>query len=156
LDAGTLLLEYSLGSERSYLWAVDAATLSAFVLPGRKEIERAVHAFLAAVSTPAPPPKPGGDDRRARAGQALSRMLLGPVAAELGERRRAIVPDGALGYIPFDVLPEPRRQGRSDPLLVRHEVVELPSAAVLAAGRRERAQRPPARALAIVLADPVF
>ena len=80
-------------------------------------------------------------------------MLLGPVTADLGDRRLAIVPDGALGYIPFDVLPEP---GRSDPLLVQHEVVELPSASVLAAGRRELARRPPAPQLAIVLADPVF
>src|SRR5436853_4325244 len=80
-------------------------------------------------------------------------MLLKPVAGELGDRRLAIVPDGALGYIPFDVLPEP---GQSNPLLGRHEVVELPSASVLAAERRELARRPPAGKLAIVIADPIF
>src|SRR5262249_18539497 len=58
LDSGTLLLEYALGRERSYLWAVDATALYAFVLPGREEIERAAHAFLATLTTPAPP----GDD----------------------------------------------------------------------------------------------
>ncbi|HKV11978.1 MAG TPA: CHAT domain-containing tetratricopeptide repeat protein [Thermoanaerobaculia bacterium] len=149
LDSGTLLLEYSLGRERGYLWAVDATTLRAFVLPGREEIERAARAFHQALSTPAA----SRDDSRARSGQALSRMLLGPVAGELGDRRLAIIPDGALGYIPFDVLPEP---GRQDPVLVRHEVVELPSASVLAAERRELARRPPARELALVIADPVF
>jgi len=155
LDSGTLLLEYSLGRERSYLWAVDATGLHSFVLPGREEIERAARAFHQALSTPAP----SGDDSRARIGETLSRMLLGPVAGkigdpgDLGERRLAIVPDGALGYIPFDVLPEP---GRSDPLIARHEVAVLPSASVLAAERRELARRPPARELAIVLADPVF
>ena len=138
-DPGTLLLEYSLGRERGYLWAVDAAGLRAYVLPGRAEIERAARAFLQAVSTP------GDDAGRARIGKALSRMLLGPVANQLGERRLAIVADGALSYIPFDVLPEPGRQDH--PLLARHEVVELPSASVLAAERRE---------LALVLADPVF
>jgi CHAT domain-containing protein len=148
LDSGTLLLEYSLGRERGYLWAVDATTLRAFVLPGREEIERAARAFHQALSTPAP-----SGDGRVRIGQELSRMLLGPVAGELGERRLAIVPDGALGYIPFDVLPEP---GRPDPVLVRHEVVELPSASVLAAERRELARRAPARELALVIADPVF
>ncbi len=159
LDSGTLLLEYSLGRERSYLWAVDATTLRAFVLPGREEIERSARAFHEALSTPAVNPEPGGDDRREQIGQTLSRMLLGPVAesfGDLGERRLAIVPDGALGYIPFDVLPEPRSKDRSDPLLARHEVVVLPSASVLAAERRELARRPPARELAIVLADPVF
>jgi CHAT domain-containing protein/Tfp pilus assembly protein PilF len=149
LESGTLLLEYSLGRERSYLWAVDATGLRSFVLPGREEIERAARAFHQSLSTPAA----SGDTTRARIGQSLSRMLLGPVAGELGERRLAIVPDGALGYIPFDVLPEP---GQSNPVLARHEVVELPSASVLVAERRELAQRQPARQLALVIADPVF
>lgn len=153
LDSGTLLLEYSLGAERGYLWAVDAAGLRSFVLPGRAEIERAARAFHEALSTPA---GEGGDGERARLGQTLSRMLLGPVAGQLGDRRLAIVADGALDYIPFDVLPEPGRQGQPAPLLARHEVVELPSASVLVAERRELAHRAPARELAIVLADPVF
>jgi CHAT domain-containing protein/Tfp pilus assembly protein PilF len=149
LDSGTLLLEYSLRRERGYLWAVDATSLRAFVLPGREEIERAARGFHQTLSTPAP----NGDESRARLGQTLSRMLLGPVASALGERLLAIVPDGALGYIPFDVLPEP---GGTDPLLVRHETIVLPSASVLAAERRQLAQRVPAPKLAIVLADPVF
>ena len=37
----------------------------------------------------------------------LSRMLLGPVAAELGRKRLLIVSDGALHYLPFAALPEP-------------------------------------------------
>ncbi|HEY4588017.1 MAG TPA: tetratricopeptide repeat protein, partial [Thermoanaerobaculia bacterium] len=99
LDSGTLLLEYSLGPERGYLWAVDATGLRSFVLPGRAEIERAARAFHEALSTPA---GDHGDGGRARLGQALSRMLLAPVAGELGDRRLAIVADGALDYIPFD------------------------------------------------------
>ncbi|MFY9821193.1 MAG: CHAT domain-containing tetratricopeptide repeat protein [Thermoanaerobaculia bacterium] len=153
LDDGTLLLEYSLGRQRSYVWAVDATTLHSYVLPGREEIERAARAYYQALSTPAPR---GGDGGRTRLGQTLSRMLLAPVAGQLGERRLAIVADGALDYIPLDVLPEPGRPGRPAPLLERHEVVELPSASVLLAERRELAQRQPARDLAIVIADPVF
>jgi CHAT domain-containing protein/Tfp pilus assembly protein PilF len=149
LDPETLLLEYSLGREHGYLWALDATGLRSFVLPGREEIERASRAFLQAVSTP-------DGKGHSQAGHTLSRMLLGPVAGELGERRLAIVPDGALDYVPFDALPEPGRPGSPSPLLLRHEVVELPSASVLAAERQELARRPPARELAIVLADPVF
>src|SRR4029077_1936703 len=62
LDPETLLLEYSLGRERGYLWAVDAAGLRSFVLPGRDEIERAARALHQALSTPAP----DGGARRAR------------------------------------------------------------------------------------------
>ena len=90
-------------------------------------------------------------------------MLLGPVAHDLADRRLAVVADGALHYIPFDALPEPAAgagRGRQDaaavPLLRRHEVIELPSASVLAAARREAAQRQPPPRLAILLADPVF
>ncbi len=147
LDSGTLLLEYSLGPERSYLWAVDRKGLRSFILPGREKIESAARAFHQTLSTP------GSEDSRAGIGRTLSRMILSPVAGELKDRRLAIVPDGALGYIPFDALPEP---GQSNPVLARHEVVELPSASVLAAERRDLARRPPARELAIVLADPVF
>jgi hypothetical protein len=39
LDPDILLLEYSLGSERSFLWAVTQTTLSSFELPKRAEIE---------------------------------------------------------------------------------------------------------------------
>jgi CHAT domain-containing protein/Tfp pilus assembly protein PilF len=147
LDSGTLLLEYSLGRERGYLWAVDAAGLRAFVLPGRGTIESAARAFQQALSTP-------GNAGRERLGRTLSRMLLGPVAGELGDRRLAVVLDGALNYVPFDVLPEPRSPDR--PLLARHDLIELPSASVLAAERRELARRAPASALALVVADPVF
>ncbi|HEY0555645.1 MAG TPA: CHAT domain-containing tetratricopeptide repeat protein, partial [Thermoanaerobaculia bacterium] len=148
LDPKTLLLEYFLGRERSWLWTLSGPGIRAVVLPGRDEIERAARAFQQALSTP------GGDEgRRTRLGRTLSRMLLGPIADRLAGHRLAIVADGALSYIPFDVLPEP---GGTAPLLAKHEVVELPSASVLAAERRELARRPPARELAIVLADPVF
>ncbi|HEY0783415.1 MAG TPA: CHAT domain-containing protein [Thermoanaerobaculia bacterium] len=159
LDPDTLLLEYDLGRERSHLWAVTATTLHTYALPGREEIERAARAFHEAVSRP---PSPGED--RSGLGRELGRMLLGPLAArpggagDLGERRLAIVADGALHYIPWDVLPEPASTGPPRPLLARHEVVELPSASVLAALRRggQLDPRPAAPRLAVVLADPVF
>ncbi len=150
LDPGTLLLEYSLGRERSYVWAVEASSLRAFTLPGREAIERAARALHEALSTP---PAPGED--RSRLGADLSRMLLGPVAAELGDRRLAIVADGSLLYLPFSVLPEPTAPD-TEPLARRHETVELPSASALAAVRRQLAGRAPAPRLAIVFADPVF
>src|SRR6185295_1719011 len=40
-DDATLLLEYSLGEERSYLWAVTATTFSSYELPPRATIEAA-------------------------------------------------------------------------------------------------------------------
>lgn len=154
LDPGTLLLEYALGRERSYLWAVGAATLHAYALPGREAIERAARALHRELAAP---PGAGGPGR-GRLGGELARLVLAPAAAELGDRRLAVVADGALLYIPFDVLPEPAGTGgeAEAPLLARHEVVALPSASALAAERRDLAHRPPAPRLALVLGDPVF
>ncbi|MDQ3135788.1 MAG: CHAT domain-containing protein [Acidobacteriota bacterium] len=45
LDAGTSLLVYSLGRERSYLWAVTQTKLQLFRLPARAELEQQVIAL---------------------------------------------------------------------------------------------------------------
>jgi hypothetical protein len=41
LDPNTLLLEYSLGEEKSYVWAVSDNSLTAYSLPPRRKIETA-------------------------------------------------------------------------------------------------------------------
>lgn len=157
LEPETLLLEYLLGDERSFLWAVDRDSVESFELPGRAEIEalaRQTHRELTALDL-----RTGKTSREAAS--RLASRILGPVAARIAEfRRLAVVADGALHYLPFAALPSPSASdGR--PLLADHEVVHLPSASVLAAARRlegpsrgESSVAPP-KVLA-VLADPVF
>jgi CHAT domain-containing protein/Tfp pilus assembly protein PilF len=156
LGPDTLLLEYHLGRERSFLWVAGETSLRTVVLSGRGEIESAARAFHERVSAP----PAAGEQDRGRLGEALSRLLLAPAAAALGDHRLAIVADGALQYVPFAALPEPGAAAggarQPGPLLRRHEIVELPSASVLAVQRRELARRAPAARLAIVFADPVF
>ncbi len=45
LDKDTLLLEYALGEENCYLFAVTPATINTFTLPQRSEIEQAAKRF---------------------------------------------------------------------------------------------------------------
>jgi CHAT domain-containing protein len=93
-----------------------------------------------------------------RAAAELSQMLLGPVADRLGSRRLVFVTEGALQYLPFGALPTPQSVQASafTPLLVEHEIVNLPSASTLAVIRQEAPLRGnPDRTLA-VFADPVF
>lgn len=147
LDGGPLLLEYALGERRSVLWAVSASSVEVFALPGRREIEDLVTRVYRRWSTL---DTQAGDNGGAA---ELGRLLLGPVASRLGSQRLAVVPDGALHYLPFAALPDP---ASGEPLLARHEVVTLPSASFLAVQRQALSSRPrPAGALA-VLADPVF
>jgi CHAT domain-containing protein len=91
----------------------------------------------------------------------LSQLVLGPVSAQIGGKRLAIVADGALHYIPFAMLPEPAPLGSATrhamvPLVVGHEVVNLPSASVLAVLRQQQAWRRKASKAVVVFADPVF
>ena len=176
LDDNTLLLEYALGKERSYLWAVTSSSITSHELPKRAEIEVAVRRVYASFSIGGGAPT---SQRGAEASRALSRMLLGPVAGQLGTRRLLIVPTGVLQYLPFGALPVPetrrqgdketRRQGdktnpqsairnpqSSTPLIADHEIVNLPSASTLAVLRRELSDRAPAAKQIAVLADPVF
>lgn len=176
----TILLEYALGPEKSYLWAITASDFTAYELPARNDIERAareVYTLLAAGQSDDGPPeerqsRPSESDQEyARKATALSAMLLGQVASRLGDKRLLIVPDGSLQYIPFEALPLPphgaTEQGAGDkqegsalehlvPLVVRHEVISLPSASLLAVIRQGAARRRRAEKTVIVLADPVF
>ena len=175
LDPDTLLLEYALGDERSYVWAVTKERLTSRELPKRAEVEAAARRVYDLLTARSRPPHKGEtvEQRRALAAQAdaelpraaaeLSRIVLAPVASELGAKRLVIVADGALQYVPFAMLPEPSPEGGSAlgrraarPLVVGHEVVSLPSASTLAVQRREQQGRRPAQNLLAVLADPVF
>ncbi len=141
MDPATLLLEYSLGEERSVLWAVDFRSVTAFELPPRARIETLAHQVYEGLSTRAV----GGGKAAARSRDAarleLSRLLLGPVAGRL-PARLVIVPDGALHYLPFEALADPGTPAAN--LLTGHVVVALPSATVLASQRRDLGGRPAA------------
>src|SRR5262249_46051516 len=71
-----------------------------------------------------------------------------------------VVAPGALSYLPFAALPAPedkkRPAGDYEPLIEKHEVVNVPSASVLSIIRREMAGRQRATKSVAVLADPVF
>ncbi len=145
LDEDTLLLAYSLGQERSYLFALTRDSLAAYPLPQRSEIEAAARLAYEELSVNNPA-------ATHQSTEALSRTLLGAVAGRLGRKRLVIVADGALQYVPFGALRTP--QGL--PLIAEHEIVNLPSASTLAVLRKETAARKPAPMQVAVLADPVF
>jgi len=156
LDSDTVLLEYLLGDERSYVWAVTPSSVSGYELPARTTIEglaRQVYSRVARETA-------GAARTLVRDGvlpgamAELSRMLLAPVAPHLGSKRLVVVADGALLYVPFSLLDSPTASDR--PLILDHEVVHLPSMSSLLAMRRT--PRPPRfnQASVGIIADPVF
>ena len=148
LDPDSLLLVYSLGEERSYLWLVKRHSLKSFVLPPRGQIEplaRTAHELLSEGQ--------GTGTQAKLVLDRLAREILGPAAALLNASRLLIVTDGGLCYVPFAALPEP---GRSAPLIIHHEVVYLDSPSVLFMQRRRLERRPQAPMTLAVVADPIF
>ena len=115
LDPDTLLLEYSLGEKRSFVWAVTATSLRSYELPPRDEIDknaRKVYELLSARSIAKPNENPIAKKARlalldsvfAETTATLSRQVLEPLANELGDKRLLIVADGSLQYVPFAAL----------------------------------------------------
>ncbi|MGB3401821.1 MAG: CHAT domain-containing tetratricopeptide repeat protein [Microcoleaceae cyanobacterium] len=145
LDEETLLLTYSLGEERSYLWAVTKDSLNSYELPSQEEIEKAAETFRQSVTSSG-----GSID----AGIALSEIVLSPVLDQLENKRLLIVGDGVLQYVPFVALPLPNSP--TTPLLVQNEIVTLSSASTVAIQRQQLQNRTPAPKKLAVLADPVF
>jgi CHAT domain-containing protein/Flp pilus assembly protein TadD len=169
LDDDTVLLEYALGSKKSFVWVVTTSSMDAFELPPRAEIESAVRRLYDPLM--ARNQKPPGETSAARARRirqadqayssaaaAATRLLLDAVAARMKGKRLLIVGEGVLQYLPFAALPEPGtgEQGKAPPLIANHEIITAPSASVMAVLRQETAGRKQAEKALLVLADPVF
>ncbi len=183
LDEETVLLEYALGEERSYAWAVSRKAITSFELPGRSDIEKSARRLYELLTMRQHKMTEGESAREAylraeeadsqywREAATLSDLLLGPVYGQLEDKRLLIVGDGALHYVPFAALPVPgtARDGGSDlregsgagvdepvPLVAKHTIVSLPSASTLTVLRSERRKRKHQSKAVAILADPVF
>ncbi|MGB0561824.1 MAG: CHAT domain-containing tetratricopeptide repeat protein [Spirulinaceae cyanobacterium] len=152
LDDETVLLEYFLGRDRSYLWVVTPTGITSYTLPGEAEITRDVRRVYRQLGRATPP------DRLLSRLAPLSEMLLAPAADKIQDKRLLIVADGILNYLPFAALQDPDQLDASDynPLIQDHEIVMLPSASTLDILRREQGDRPSAPQQLAILADPVF
>lgn len=124
------VLEYFVGERNLYLWVIRPGGIHFHDLgPGGPVLDAVVqvHRALSRDSSPSP-----------NTVTALSRVLLGAAGTlpRRGEPLR-IAPDGALRYLPFEMLEDPAAPG--EPLVERTVVSYLPSAsAITALGGPER------------------
>ncbi|HEV2853157.1 MAG TPA: CHAT domain-containing tetratricopeptide repeat protein [Thermoanaerobaculia bacterium] len=126
------VLEYFLGESHLYLWVIGPGGIRFHDLGAKAPVLDAVtrlHHDLAS-----------GLDPKPNTMTALSRVLLGaarPPSRNGGPLR--IAPDGALRYLPFELLEDPAAPGV--PLIERRAVSYLPSASTLAAlGHQDRSE----------------
>lgn len=154
LDPSTLLLEYSLGAQRSFLWLVGRGSFQSFDLPREQTIdEAATQVSRIVASVKAQEPEEGKELQLAV--RHLSKMIVAPVIAKLGENALAIVSDGALHSISFAMLSDSARLSYR-PLVLHHEITMAPSASFIVRRRGTLMARAQPSKMAAIFADPVF
>lgn len=167
LNKDSILLEYWLGEQRSYLWLITTNKIESFELSPRTEIEdlaRKFHLNLSArnsrikyeKSKPIEqrPPVSEADPQVEQLSSALSQILLKPVAEKLGKAKLLIAGEGALHFIPFAALTDPQEELKKIPLLINHEIITLPSAQLLTLSNKQNTKQKIAELKLALFADP--
>lgn len=178
LDEGTVLLEYSLGRDASYLWAVSPANVFVYKLPAKSEVDRLATELRAQLIPSKLQRRIVGIDVAAdqargmglavdggaadvsafaAASNALYKVVLEPTSTLIGEKRLLVVADGALNYVPFEALVKSTEGAdyAALPYLVKtNEIIYAPSASVVAAIRQQPNRT--ATKNFLLVADPVF
>jgi CHAT domain-containing protein len=149
-DSQTVLLEYSVGTDKSYCWVVTRNSIKTFELPRKTEIDSAARKVYDLLSLP---PVADAESKLTEASQELSKMVLFPAAAELDKPVVIVVPDETLNFIPFQILP---LSPNTEPMVAKFEVVNTPSGSILGDIRKEVAQRAPATKVLAAFGDPIF
>ncbi|NJN73897.1 MAG: CHAT domain-containing protein [Limnothrix sp. RL_2_0] len=158
LDEDTVLLQYAIGEQKSYLWVITNDGLSSYELPKAKVLNKAieeVRGYITGMKTGLPEPLQRREDQnRLNAINQLSELILAPAVEQLKKKRLLIVADGNLHFLPFSVL---NLSGLEyHPLSDRHEIVNLPSASTISILRQNTIDPIPSNASLAILADPVF
>lgn len=177
LDDGTVLLEYELGSDSSYAFAVTRSGVSLFKLARRSDIDKLATDFRAQLIPPKLQRRIVGIDVAAdqqrglgivqgpsedlpafvAASSSLYKAVIEPVASIIADKRMLVVADGALNYIPFEALiknADGADYASLNYLVKTNEIVYSPSASVIAAIRNSAAGSGGKNVL--LVADPVF
>lgn len=169
LDPETVLLEYKLGEERSYLWAVSHTRIESYELPQRAEIERDARRLYELLTernrvlgnetaNQRQMRVQSADSAARELAQRLGITLLGQAISSFKQGRLVIIADGALQFVPFAALADtgPVESSLSDGAVFPKQIVSLPSIAVLAQLRRENANQQPRSKSVAIFADPVL
>src|SRR6185369_6046491 len=130
-----VLLEISLGDERSHLWMVTPTSFQYFQLPSRQVIEEPAKELYRLFAER----QPELEKLFLQKALPLSQMLFDQISTQLGNKRLLLVTEGSLQLVPFSALPDPSNpvdsNGSPNYLIRNHEIVQLPSIATLRAIR---------------------
>jgi CHAT domain-containing protein/Tfp pilus assembly protein PilF len=154
LDEKSVLIEFFLGEEESFVFAVTSDSKQIGKLGGTKKLEESVRKFMEQIRMPQKTAL-GSDFKRLQLeyrsqAQDLFQLLIVPVEQHLKDKADLIlILDGILHYVPFETLID------NDRLLIeRFRVTYAPSVTLLASLQKELKQRNTKGLIAF--ADPVL
>ncbi|OKH16029.1 CHAT domain-containing protein [[Limnothrix rosea] IAM M-220] len=158
LDEETVLLQYSLHRDKSYLWAISQNDFVSYELAGAQTLREAIEAVrqsITSIRTGLPPHlERRQTQQRVAAIATLSDLILRPAIEKLDKKRLVIVADEDLHFIPFSALSLSGQE--YNPIGDRHEIVNVPSAATLDSLRAQNIKPIQPDASLAIIADPVF
>jgi len=146
IRSGQVLLSFSLGEKKSYLWAVTGDQVYLYQIEGRQQLESRAIQLTKAVQE-------GADADIEVNGRNLSRALFGALTAPVAKKAEwLMVADGALlNGVPFAALPDPSADRGGQWLLDRHSLRLMPSELLLVSPNHKS---PAARFVGV--ADPIY
>ncbi len=118
LEADEAVLEYVMDDQKSYCLVITSTSVKHYELAGRSAVEKAIAAYLSDTTAM----------RDSESAKLLYRQLFAPIEEYRAKSQIIVVPDGQLGFIPFDALID--ENGKY--ALLGHTVSYVPSATVLA------------------------
>ena len=151
-DDHTALLSYSLGTNKSFAWLITKDGLRSYELANEQTIDEAARRLIRLLQSP--PADTAEEDRLQKTIDEVSSLVVKPIADQLQTSRLIIIADGVLQYVPFQLLKT--SPDAKDPLIANFDIVEAPSASVLALVRREQAHPKPSKKLLVGFGDAVF
>ncbi len=130
LDPKTVLIEYSLGEDKSFVFFISKSIFKIFELPPHQEIKDSIKAYLKILSDPSL-----DDYFRLKAGRRLYLELFSPLEGFISPEVTdlIIIPDGILYYLPFETLISPSQDklNGENYLISQYAISYMPSASSL-------------------------
>jgi len=155
-DDQTVLLEYVLGENRSFLFLVTKHNFNVYTLPARETLEGLITSYLEKISS-----RVSDISRCTHDAYQLYKGLVQPAeGAIMPDAKLVVIPDGLLHALPFEALVTRELEGKGEEsayLIYQYSISYIQSATVLGSLLREKGEESePSEITLLAFGDPVF
>ncbi|MEQ8225938.1 MAG: CHAT domain-containing protein, partial [Candidatus Eremiobacterota bacterium] len=128
LDEDSIVLEYFIGKEKTFLWLLDKHSVHVITLPVKSEqLSKEIKSYREEISSNLTMEKIKSDRWKEKSQKLYKKLLKASEKIVRNKKQLVIVPDGILNYLPFQTLAD----DKGDCLVEKFSIVYLPSGSVL-------------------------